>query len=238
MDGRLEVHDVAYYEIPKWIAGAVVASVVGLIVLWIWWGKRRRPNLMRGEQMYERFTDRARKVMRLASDEARESKRGFVDTEHLLLGLAKEGGGVASHILKELGADPARMRIEIEKLVKASLTSVDEGKQPESDQLKQVIENAWKESRKHPDGDRLKRIIEDVWEEARKLPESGRLKQVVVFSMEEARNLNHNYVGTEHLLLGLLREQEGVAAQVLTTLGLRLDDVRQEVLNLLGYGLS
>lgn len=176
--------------------------------------------------------------MRLASDEARESNRAFIDTEHLLLGLAKEGAGIAAHVLKDCDADLARMRIEIEKQVKGSPTNANEGTRPESDQLKQIIENAWIESRKHPDSDRLKKIIENAREEARKLPESDRLKQVIVYSMNEARNLNHNYVGTEHLLLGLLSEQEGVAARVLTTLGLKFDDVRQDVLNRLGHGLS
>ena len=71
-----------------------------------------------------------------------------------------------------------------------------------------------------------------------KLPQTPRAKKVIEHSMEEARNLSHNYVGTEHILLGLLREQEGVAAQVLTNLGLKLDDVRQEVRNLLGHGIG
>src|SRR5690606_26135605 len=71
-----------------------------------------------------------------------------------------------------------------------------------------------------------------------KLPQTPRAKKVIEYAMEEARNLNHNYVGTEHLLLGLLREQEGVAAQVLMNLGLKLEDVREEVLNLLGHGLE
>ncbi len=71
-----------------------------------------------------------------------------------------------------------------------------------------------------------------------KLPQTPRAKKVIEYSMEEARNLNHSYVGTEHILLGLLREQEGVAAQVLMNLGLKLDDVREEVLNLLGHGLE
>ena len=70
-----------------------------------------------------------------------------------------------------------------------------------------------------------------------KLPQTPRAKKVIEYSMEEARNLNHNYVGTEHILLGLLREQEGVAAQVLMNLGLKLEDVREEVLNLLGHGM-
>jgi ATP-dependent Clp protease ATP-binding subunit ClpC len=71
-----------------------------------------------------------------------------------------------------------------------------------------------------------------------KLPQTLRAKKVIEYSMEEARNLNHNYVGTEHILLGLLREQEGVAAQVLMNLGLKLEDVREEVLNLLGHGME
>src|SRR5205814_3909304 len=71
-----------------------------------------------------------------------------------------------------------------------------------------------------------------------KLPQTPRVKKVLEYSIEEARNLNHNYVGTEHLLLGLLREQEGVAAQVLMNLGLRLEDVREEVLNLLGHNMD
>src|SRR5271155_5379700 len=70
-----------------------------------------------------------------------------------------------------------------------------------------------------------------------KLPQTPRAKKVIEYAMEEARNLNHNYVGTEHLLLGLLREQEGVAAQVLINLGLKLEDVREEVLNLLGHNM-
>ena len=71
-----------------------------------------------------------------------------------------------------------------------------------------------------------------------KLPQTPRAKKVIEYSMEEARHLNHNYVGTEHILLGLLREQEGVAAQVLMNLGLKLEEVREEVLNLLGHGLE
>ena len=71
-----------------------------------------------------------------------------------------------------------------------------------------------------------------------KLPQTPRAKKVIEYSIEEARNLNHNYVGTEHLLLGLLREQEGVAAQVLMNLGLKLEDVREEVLNLLGHNME
>src|SRR4026208_860809 len=71
-----------------------------------------------------------------------------------------------------------------------------------------------------------------------KLPQTPRAKKVIEYSMDEARNLGHNYVGTEHILLGLLREQEGVAAQVLMNLGLKLEDVREEVLSLLGHGLE
>src|SRR3984893_10288917 len=148
--------------------------------------------------MYERFTDRARKVMQLANQEAQRFNREYVGTEHILLGLVKEGRGVAGHVLKNLDIDLRKVRLEVEKLVQSG-----------------------------PD-------MVTMW----KLPQTPRAKKVIEYSMEEARNLNHNYVGTEHILLGLLREQEGVAAQVLMNLGMKLEDVREEVLNLLGHGLE
>src|SRR6202046_4937016 len=126
--------------------------------------------------MYERFTDRARKVMQLANQEAQRFNHEYVGTEHVLLGLIKEGSGVAATVLRNMDVDLRKIRNEIEK--------------------------------------------------------------VIEYAIEEARNLNHNYVGTEHLLLGLLREQEGVAAQVLMNLNLKLEEVREEVLNLLGHGMD
>src|SRR3989440_1035347 len=148
--------------------------------------------------MYERFTDRARKVMQLANQEAQRFNHEYIGTEHILLGLVKEGTGVAANVLKNLDIDLRKIRMEVEKIVQAGPDMVTMGK----------------------------------------LPQTPRAKKVIEYSIEEARNLNHNYVGTEHLLLGLLREQEGVAAQVLMNLGLKLEDVREEVLNLLGHNMD
>ena len=148
--------------------------------------------------MYERFTDRARKVMQLANQEAQRFNHEYIGTEHMLLGLVKEGTGVAANVLKNLGVDLRKIRLEVEKLVQSGPEMITMGK----------------------------------------LPQTPRAKKVIEFSMEEARNLNHNFVGTEHILLGLLREHEGVAAQVLMNLDLKLEDVREEVLNLLGNGLE
>src|SRR6266404_3241251 len=148
--------------------------------------------------MYERFTDRARKVMQLANKEAQRFNNEYIGTEHVLLGLIKEGSGVAANVLKNLDVDLRKIRLEVEKLVQSGPDMVTMGK----------------------------------------LPQTPRAKKVIEYSMEEARNLNHNYVGTEHILLGLLREQEGVAAQVLMNLGLKLEEVREEVLNLLGHGIE
>src|SRR3989440_767163 len=148
--------------------------------------------------MYERFTDRARKVMQLANQEAQRFNHEYIGTEHILLGLVKEGSGVAANVLKNLDIDLRKIRLEVEKIVQSGPDMVTMGK----------------------------------------LPQTPRAKKVIEYSIEEARNLNHNYVGTEHLLLGLLREQEGVAAQVLINLGLKLEDVREEVLNLLGHNMD
>src|SRR6478752_5990925 len=134
--------------------------------------------------MYERFTDRARKVMQLANQEAQRFNHEYIGTEHILLGLVKEGSGVAANVLKNLDVDLRKIRLEVEKLVQSGPEMVTMGK----------------------------------------LPQTPRAKKVIEYSMEEARNLNHNYVGTEHILLGLLREQEGVAAQVLMNLGLKLEE--------------
>ena len=144
--------------------------------------------------MFERFTDRARKVMALANQEAQRLNHEYIGTEHMLLGLVKEGSGVGANVLKNLDVDLRKVRLEVEKLVKAGAEMVTMGK----------------------------------------LPQTPRAKKVIEYAIEEARNLNHNYVGTEHLLLGLLREHDGVAAQVLMNLGLKLEEVREEVLNLLG----
>jgi len=148
--------------------------------------------------MFERFTDRARKVMALANQEAQRFNHEYIGTEHILLGLVKEGSGVGATVLKNLDVDIKKLRLEIEKHVKSGPDMVTMGK----------------------------------------LPQTPRAKKVIEYAIEEARSLNHNYVGTEHILLGILRESEGIAAQVLMDIGLRLEEVRQEVLNLLGAGVD
>src|SRR6478736_3513975 len=148
--------------------------------------------------MFERFTDRARKVNALANQEAQRLNHEYIGTEHILLGLVKEGSGVGANVLRNLDVDLRKVRLEVEKLVKAGPEMVTMGK----------------------------------------LPQTPRAKKVIEYAIEEARNLNHNYVGTEHLLLGLLREHDGVAAQVLMNLSLKLEEVREEVLNLLGAGVE
>jgi ATP-dependent Clp protease ATP-binding subunit ClpC len=148
--------------------------------------------------MFERFTDRARKVMALANQEAQRFNHEYIGTEHILLGLVKEGSGVGANVLRNLDVDLRKVRLEVEKLVKSGPDMVTMGKLPQTPLAKKVIE----------------------------------------YAIEEARALNHNYVGTEHLLLGLLREHDGVAAQVLTNLGIKHEEVREEVLNLLGAGMD
>ena len=146
--------------------------------------------------MFERFTDRARKVMALANQEAQRFNHEYVGTEHILLGLVKEGSGVGANVLKYMDVDLARINEVVRKLIKHGPDMVATGD----------------------------------------LPQTPRTKMVIDYAIEEARTLNHNYVGTEHILLGLLREEKGVAAQVLMNLGLSIEQVREEVLNLLGAG--
>lgn len=148
--------------------------------------------------MYERFTDRSRKVMQLANEEAQRFQHEYIGTEHILLGLLREGSGVAANVLRNLGVDRDQIRLEVEKVIQALRDQLDTG------------------DLHRPPG----------------------AKKAIEYAMEEARHLHHNYVGTEHLLLGLIREQEGVAARVLMNLGLELGDVREEVLNLLGHGIA
>src|SRR5512137_1309224 len=115
--------------------------------------------------MFERFTDRARKVMALANQEAQPFNHEYIGTEHILLGLVKEDSGVGANVLKNLGVDLRKVRLEMEKLVKSGPNRVT----------------------------------------TRKLPPTPRAKKVIEYAIEEARSLNHNYVGTEHMLLGLVR---------------------------------
>ena len=144
--------------------------------------------------MFNRFTERARKVVVLAKEEAKRFNHNHIGTEHLLLGLVKEGEGVASAVLQNLGLSLEMIRLEVEKLVQTGPSTVISGDIPFTPKAKKVIELA----------------------------------------MDEARHLGHNYIGTEHLLLGLIRESEGAASQVLLNLGLDLARVRNEIMALLG----
>ena len=148
--------------------------------------------------MFDRFTDRAKKVMSFARQEAMKFNHEYIGTEHILLGLVQEGSGVAANVLKNMNIDLEKIRHEVEKIVKTGPSMVTMGQ----------------------------------------LPFTPRAKKVLELSMEEASQLSHNYIGTEHLLLGLIRENEGIAAQVLMNLGVKLDEVREEVLEFLGASES
>jgi len=145
--------------------------------------------------MFDRFTDRARRVMQLARAEAVRLNHDYIGTEHVLLGLVQEGSGVAANVLRNMGIDMQRIRQEVEKNIPSGRSSA------------------------IPAG---------------QIPFTPRAKKVLEFAIEEAGSLGHNYIGTEHLLLGLLRETGGKAARVLIRLGVRLSEVREEVLELLG----
>jgi ATP-dependent Clp protease ATP-binding subunit ClpC len=147
--------------------------------------------------MFNRFTERARKVIILAKEEARRFNHDYIGTEHILLGLIREGEGVAAAVLQKLDVSLENIRLEIEKLVQPGPTT---------------------------------QIIGDI-------PFTPRAKKALELAAEEARSLGHNYIGTEHLLLGLIREGEGIASQVLLNLGMDLNSVRNEVMSLLGSAL-
>ncbi|MDC3147324.1 ATP-dependent Clp protease ATP-binding subunit [Prochlorococcus sp. AH-716-I09] len=143
--------------------------------------------------MFERFTEKAIKVIMLAQEEARRLGHNFVGTEQILLGLIGEGTGVAAKVLKSLGVNLKDSRIEVEKIIGRGSGFV-----------------------------------------AVEIPFTPRAKRVLELSLEEARQLGHNYIGTEHLLLGLIREGEGVAARVLENLSIDLTKVRTQVIRMLG----
>lgn len=143
--------------------------------------------------MFERFTDRARRVSALAAQEAMRLGHDHIGTEHLLLGLVKEESGLASVVLQKFNVNLGAVRQKVEELV--------HGPNPA------------------PPG---------------KLRQTDRYTRVISFAIDEAHELSNNYIGTEHLLLGLLREPEGTAARVLAGLDLKLNDVREATLQLLG----
>ncbi len=145
--------------------------------------------------MFERFTDRARRVVVLAQEEARMLNHNYIGTEHILLGLIHEGEGVAAKALESLGISLETVRQQVEEII-------GQGQQAPSGHI----------------------------------PFTPRVKKVLELALREAQQLGHNYIGTEHILLGLIREGDGVAAQVLVKLGADLSRVRQQVIQLLqGY---
>ena len=164
--------------------------------------------------MYERFTDRARKVMQLANQEAQRFNHEYIGTEHILLGLVKEGSGVAANVLKNLDVDLRKIRLEVERIVQPGAgprVLGDDG-------------GFWL---------RLRNLLRlgPRWSQ---YPLTPRAVMAVRQAIDEAWALGHAHVGTEHLLLGLVRETEGVAGVVLANLGVRPDDVRGGVLTILG----
>ena len=144
--------------------------------------------------MFERFTERARRVIILAREEAGRFRHDFVGTEHILLGLIRDGEGIATAVLQRLGLRLETVKSEVERALAGFPKTLTFGEVPFTPQAKRVLE----------------------------------------LSIEEARQLGHNYIGTEHLLLGVMKEGQSIAAKILESLGARLDEVRQETLALLG----
>ena len=145
--------------------------------------------------MFERFTDRARRVVVLAQEEARMLNHNYIGTEHILLGLIHEGEGVAAKALESLGISLDAVRQQVEEII-------GQGQQAPSGHI----------------------------------PFTPRAKKVLELALREALSLGHNYIGTEHILLGLIHEGEGVAAKALESLGISLDAVRQQVEEIIGQG--
>jgi ATP-dependent Clp protease ATP-binding subunit ClpC len=158
----------------------------------LWAGGQVLLSGARRRAMFERFTDRARRVVVLAQDEARRLNHNYIGTEHILLGLIHEGEGVAAKALESLGISLNAVRQEVEQII-------GRGQQAHSGHI----------------------------------PFTPRAKKVMELSLRESLQLGHNYIGTEHILLGLIREGDGVAAQVLVKLGADLNRVRQQVIELI-----
>jgi len=142
--------------------------------------------------MFKRFTERARRVIILAREEAELYRHEYLGTEHILQGVIKDGGGIAVAIIQKTGTDLSQLKKELEKNLPRSSSSL---------------------------------IIGDI-------PFTSRAKKILEFAVEEARSLNHNYIGTEHLLLGLLKEKEGVACRILNGFGVYFDDVKERIIEM------
>src|SRR5260370_15689861 len=144
---------------------------------------------------FDTFTERARKVLSLAQEEAQRFQHNYIGTEHLLLGLVREGEGVAAKVLSNLGVDLNKVRSAVEDII--------------------------------GHGDRI--VLGEIGL-------TPRAKQVIELAVDEARRMNHHYIGTEHLLLGLIREGEGIAVGVLESLGVNLEQARRQTLVVLSGG--
>ena len=142
--------------------------------------------------MFKRFTERARRVIILAREEAELYRHEYLGTEHILQGVIKDGGGIAVAIIQKTGTDLTQLKKELEKNLPRSSSSL---------------------------------IVGDI-------PFTSRAKKILEFAVEEARSLNHNYIGTEHLLLGLLKEKEGVACRILNGFGVYFDDVKERIIEM------
>jgi ATP-dependent Clp protease ATP-binding subunit ClpC len=152
-------------------------------------GSQRKRN---DRDKFHRFTERARKVMQLAQEEAQRLQHNYIGTEHLLLGLVREGKGVAAKTLTSLGVDLEKVRKAVEDIISRGVSPV-----------------------------------------AGEIGLTPRAKKVIELAVDEARHLNHHYIGTEHLLLGVIREGEGIGAGVLESLGLSLQEVRTKIMQIL-----
>jgi ATP-dependent Clp protease ATP-binding subunit ClpC len=155
------------------------------------YGKRNNAR-MHDRDRFDKFTERARKVLSLAQEEAQRFQHNYIGTEHLLLGLVREGDGVAAKVLTSLDIDLEMVRKKVEEII---------GR-----------------------GDRI--VLGEIGL-------TPRAKKVIELAVDEARRLNHQYIGTEHLLLGLIREGEGIGAGVLESFGLSLPEVRAKIIQVL-----
>src|SRR5690349_13158581 len=147
---------------------------------------------MNTRDRFDKFTERAKKVLSLAQEEAQRFQHNYIGTEHILLGLVREGEGVAAKVLSNLGIELKRVRNAVESLV---------GR-----------------------GDRI--VLGEIGL-------TPRAKLVIELAVDEAKRLNHHYIGTEHLLLGLIREREGIASRTLESLGVKLENVRTQIIQVL-----
>ena len=169
-----------------------ICRLLGLTCARTGYHRKRYITSMHDRDRFDKFTERARKVLSLAQEEAQRLQHNYIGTEHLLLGLVREGEGVAAKVLISLGVELEKVRKSVEDII---------GR-----------------------GDRI--VLGEIGL-------TPRAKKVIELAVDESRLLNHNYIGTEHLLLGLIREGEGIGAGVLESFGLSLQEVRAKTIQVL-----